>query len=82
MARTYAGILGLVGMSTVLLRALKSGSAGGAAGAALAWLAILAAVGWFVGAIAETTIVESVRRRLEDELAARDEKGISNNPRS
>jgi len=65
-------------MSTVWLQALRGGSpVASAAGTAMLWLAVLGAVGWLVGSVADATIVESVRRRLEDELAARREKGIS-----
>ena len=71
MARKYAGIMALIGMTTIMLRALKSGSElASAVPTALGWLCAFGAVGWLVGMIAESTIAESVRARLEEELAA------------
>ena len=69
MGRSYAGILGPVAMTVVILR----GVAGGAAADATLWSAVLAlaglaVVGWMVGFIAESTIEESVRSKMEVEL--------------
>jgi len=36
----------------------------------LAWMALLGAIGMIVGTIAESTIVESVRAKIETELAS------------
>ena len=71
MARRYAVILALTGMSVVWCRALKGGDAlEASAVAAMQWMAILGAVGFVVGAIAEATVEEAVRLHMEKELAA------------
>lgn len=71
MARTYAGILALVGMIVVLLRALKEGAGvDGTTLQAIAVMALLAVVGFVVGAIAQMTVEESIRTRLQAELDA------------
>ncbi|HMP07524.1 MAG TPA: hypothetical protein PJ982_14335 [Lacipirellulaceae bacterium] len=70
MARRYAAIMALVGMSTVLLRSLRGGEGFEATiVSALAWMATLGAVGLTVGAVAQATIDESVRVVIEQELA-------------
>ncbi|MDZ4658904.1 MAG: hypothetical protein SH868_15115 [Bythopirellula sp.] len=71
MARTYAGILALVGMLFVLFRAIKDGAGfDGTMIQALAAMGLLAAVGLIVGTIAEATIDESVRQRMQAEIDA------------
>lgn len=71
MARTYAGILAHVGMLVVLFRALKDGAGfDDTILTALISMGVLAAVGMIIGAIAEATIEESVRTRLQAELDA------------
>lgn len=71
MARTYAGILAHVAMLVVLLRALKDGAGfDGTILQAVASMALLAAVGMIVGMIAEATIDESVRKRMQTEIDA------------
>lgn len=71
MARRYAAILANIAMTVVLLRAWKNGvGLEAAAVAALFWTALLATVGGLVGAVAQATIDESVRQRVEQELAA------------
>jgi hypothetical protein len=70
-ARTYAGIFALVGLQVVLIRALKNGAGfDGTILQALAVLALLASVGLIVGAIAQATVDEAVRVRLQAELDA------------
>jgi hypothetical protein len=70
-ARTYAGILAHVAMLVVLLRALKDGAGfDGTILQAVASMALLAAVGMIVGLIAEATIDESVRKRMQTEIDA------------
>lgn len=70
MTRTYAAVMALIGMVVVLLRGLKDN-----AGfeetiiSSLLWMALLGTLGIFIGAIAENTIVESVRIKIESELA-------------
>ena len=69
MARTYAGILALVGMQVVLYRAIKNGAGfDGTILQTLASMALLGAVGYLLGAIAQTTIEHSVAARLQSEL--------------
>lgn len=71
MARTYAGILALVGMQFVLFRALKNGAGfDGTILQALAAMGLLAAVGLIVGTIAEATIDESVRASVQADIDA------------
>jgi hypothetical protein len=70
-ARRYAVILALVGMSVVLCRALKGGDGFEAAVvSALQWMAILGGVGFVVASLAQATVEESVRLHMERELAA------------
>ena len=71
LARSFAGVMGFLGMATILLRAIKNGSdLGGTVGQAVAWMLVLALVGALVGAIAEWTVVDSVQSKIETELAA------------
>ena len=66
--------MGLLGMATILLRAVKDGSGlAGTMGQAVAWMLVLALVGALVGAIAERTVVDSVQLKIEAELAATSE---------
>ena len=69
MARTYAGILGCLAMISVLARSVCIGTSPDAA-ATSATLALLAfaLIGCALGQIAEMTVVESVRTKLEIEL--------------
>ena len=69
MGRSYAGILGPVAMTVVILRGVVRGAAADATlWSAVLALAGLALVGWVVGLIAESTIEESVRNKMEVEL--------------
>lgn len=71
MARRYAAILANIAMTVVLVRAWKNGvNLEAAAVSALFWTALLAIVGGLIGAVAQATIDESVRQRIEQELAA------------
>jgi hypothetical protein len=70
-ARQYAAIMASLGMTLVLMRALRHG--GGfesAVVSAMVWMATLGAVGYIAGSIARSVIDESVRQRMETELAA------------
>lgn len=70
MARTYAGVLGLLGWAVALLRgALVGAGLEGTITSAIASMIALAAVGGVVGAIAEATVDEAVRTRLQSQLA-------------
>lgn len=74
MARRYAVILALIGMTIVLLRACRTGAGLEAAiASALYWTAILGAIGFLIGGIAAATVDEAVRQRMEQELAAASE---------
>ena len=69
MAPKYAGIMALIGMSTVMLRAIKAGSLlETVVPTALGWLVALGIAGWLVGMIADWTVSDSVRTQLEQEL--------------
>lgn len=71
MARTYAGILALLGLIVVLLRAIKDGAGiDGTLLQAIAIMALLAMVGLVVGVIAQMTVDESTRTRVQAELDA------------
>jgi hypothetical protein len=71
LARRYAAILANIAMTAVLLRAWKNGvGLEAAAVSALFWTALLALVGGLVGSLAQATVDESVRQRIEQELAA------------
>jgi len=63
--------MALLGLLVVLVRALKNG--GGFEStivAALGWMVALGMIGMMAGAIAQTTIDDAVRQRMEQELAA------------
>ncbi len=71
MARKYAVLMALVGLLLVLLRALKNGSGfESTIVTALSWMAMFGLIGFMVGSIAQTTIDDAVRQRMEQELAA------------
>ena len=70
MAKTYAGVLGSLGVAVAMLRGAIAGA--GLEGTVLTSvnaMIALAAVGFVVGSIAETTVDNSVRTRLESRLA-------------
>jgi hypothetical protein len=69
-ARQYAGILGSLGMAIAMLRNLRLGSGfETSVTQAVASVTLLAAVGFLVGWIAEATVDEAVRTKLEQQLA-------------
>ena len=71
MPRKYAGVMALVGMSLVLVRALKNGHGFEATiFTALGWMAALGVIGWITAAIAQTTVDDAVRQIMEQELLA------------
>jgi hypothetical protein len=74
MGRLYAGVLGPLAMVVVICRGLlnSSGPAGTFTTATLA-LAGFAIVGAILGHIAQSTVDESVRQKIEQELAAQHE---------
>jgi hypothetical protein len=70
MSRVYAGILGPLAMAVVICRGwLGSGGVEGTLTVATASLIVFSFVGAILGHLAETTIDESVRMRLEQQLA-------------
>jgi hypothetical protein len=70
LARRYAAILALLAMTVTLVRACKNGMhLEAAAASALFWMALLAVIGLLVGNIARSTVDESVRQQIEQELA-------------
>lgn len=70
MAQDYAGYLGSLGMIVALLRgAVHQAGLEGTILQGVAALAVLAAVGAVLGAIAQSVVDESVRSKLEQQLA-------------
>ena len=76
MGRVYAGVLGTLAMAVVLSRGVAD--AGGAEGTltmAIVWMVVFAIVGSVLGHIAQATIDESVRFKIERELATQTAAG-------
>jgi hypothetical protein len=71
MGRIYAGILGPLAMVVIICRGLKD-SAGleGTLTLAIVALAAYAAIGAVLGQIAQATVDESVRLKIEQQLAS------------
>ena len=70
MGRTYAGILGPLAMAVVICRGwLDSGGVIGTLSSAIVALAAFAALGAILGHLAQNTVDESVRAKLEQQLA-------------
>ena len=70
MAKTYAGVLGSLGVAVAMLRGALAGAGfEGTVMTSVNAMIAMAAVGFVVGAIAETTVDTSVRTRLESQLA-------------
>ena len=71
MARTYAAIMALLAMLVVMLRAMKD-HAGfeGTITTAFVWMAMFGAIGLLVGAIARSTVDQSILKAIEDETTA------------
>ena len=70
MGRVYAGILGPLAMTVVICRGwLASGGVEGTLILATIHLAVFAVAGAILGCLAEATIDESVRAKLEHQLA-------------
>ena len=69
MGRAYAGILGPLAMAVVICRGwFGSGDAVGTLGLATLYLAIFSVVGALIGQLAQATIDESVRGKLQQQL--------------
>jgi len=71
MGRQYAGVLGLIAFCVLTARgAVHGGSAESTIVNAILGMFIFAAIGWIVGLIAASTVVQSVRNQANEELAA------------
>lgn len=71
MARSYSAVMALIGMVVVMLRGMKDGAGiDGTVATALSLMVLLGAIGMVVGFIAAQTVDESVRTKIEAELAA------------
>ena len=69
MGRVYAGVLGPLAMAVVICRGwFGSGGVENTLSLATAYLAIFSVVGALVGQIAQATIDESVRSKLQQQL--------------
>jgi hypothetical protein len=69
MGRVYAGILGPLAMTVVICRGwLESGGVEGTLSLATMHLVLFAVVGAILGHLAQTTIDDSVRATLEQQL--------------
>ena len=74
MGRVYAGVLGPLAMAVVIIRGwLNSGGAEGTLGLATLYLVLFSVVGALIGQIAQSTIDESVRVSLEQQLSHQSE---------
>jgi hypothetical protein len=70
MGRVYAGVLGPLAMAVVICRGwFGSGGAVGTLGLATLYLAIFSIVGALIGQIAQATVDESVRAKLQQQLS-------------
>jgi hypothetical protein len=70
MSRVYAGILGPLAMAVVICRGwLGSGGVESTLSLATVYLVAFSVVGALIGHLAQTTIDESVRSKLEQQLA-------------
>lgn len=75
MAKAYAGVLGSLAVAVTFARgALVGAGFEGTAQTAVVAMLALAGVGFLVGAIAEATIDESVRQRLQKQIEQHETK--------
>ena len=75
MGRVYAGILGTLAMAVAICRgALESGGVESTLSLAIAYLVLFSIVGALIGQLAQATVDESVRSKLEQQLATGAEK--------
>jgi hypothetical protein len=78
MGRIYAGILGPLAMAVVICRGwLGSGGIEGTLTLATTYLVLFAALGAILGHLAQSTVDDSVRAKLEQELAHGAREGTS-----
>ena len=70
MGRAYAGVLGYLAAALTLVRGfMASGGVEGTLMTAIAALVLFAMIGFVLGSIAQATVDQSVRQRLENSLA-------------
>jgi hypothetical protein len=78
MSRVYAGILGPLAMAVVICRGwLGSGGVDSTLSLATVYLVVFSVVGALIGHLAQTTIDESVRLKLEQQLAGMAENAVA-----
>jgi len=69
LVRSYIGVMALLGLIVVLLRAIKNGAGfESTMTTALLSMALLGLVGMIVATVADQTVSESVRSKIEAEL--------------
>ena len=69
MGRVYAGVLGPLAMAVVICRGwFGSGDPVNTLGQAIVYLAIFSVVGALIGQLAQATVDESVRSKLQQQL--------------
>jgi hypothetical protein len=70
-ARKYACIMAALGMTIILIRSLRAGGAfESAILSAMFWAIVYGFAGYAIGSIARNTVDESVRQKLERDIAA------------
>jgi hypothetical protein len=69
MGRKYAGILGMLALSTVMARGvLKSASMASTMTWGLGMMVIFALAGWLLGSLAEQKVTAALKGRFADEM--------------
>lgn len=80
MGRAYAGVLGYLATTLVLARGILTGAGlESTLLTALGAMALFAAIGLVVGMIAQTTVDQAMRERLEAELSPAGAAEVSSN---
>jgi hypothetical protein len=73
MGRTYAGILGPLAFTTILARSvIDTGSVESTMMLATICLFLFAGIGYLVGQVADSIVLEAVKANFDKELRARD----------
>jgi hypothetical protein len=73
MGRTYAGILGPLAFTTILARgAISAGGVESTMMFATVCLFLFAGIGYFVGRVADSIVLEAVKANFDRELEARE----------
>jgi hypothetical protein len=77
LAQRYAGLLGTLAMSVVVLRGIKEWNASASVlWTAVVCLAAFAAAGLIIGWIADATVVGSVRAQFDEEVQKETRRGV------